>query len=82
MRELTPRTWAEIETEKLGRTHQYFSEPAITLAFMQEYGRTLKIVRAEIGRVKIDKYSLDAHTKGHVLEALNNVLAGLQKGRK
>ena len=39
------REWAEREVEKLCKKHQYFSEPAIALAFKTEHARAVRIVK-------------------------------------
>lgn len=75
------RSWAEIETDKLCQKVGCFDEPAITLAFLREHQRAVKIVKAEIKRVKLDQHTYTADTKHHVLDALNMVLANLERGR-
>ena len=68
------REWAEREVEKLCKKHQYFSEPAIALAFKTEHARTVRIVK---------RLQQEAEKAGRLTEynVLADVLAALKKGR-
>lgn len=88
---MTPRTWAEAKVAKAVTGYQWNGRirkstvtlPAIAAKLLlAEHQRAVRIIKAEIKRVKLDQHSLDAHTKGHVLDALENVLAALERGRK
>ena len=46
-----------------------------------EHARSVRIVRAEIKRVKLDQHVFTAQTKGYLLEMLNHLLTALQRGR-
>lgn len=47
----------------------------------QEHARSVRIVKAEIKRVKLDQHVFTAQTKGYLLEMLNHLLTALQRGR-
>jgi len=76
------REWAEREVEKLCKKHQYFSEPAIALAFKTEHARTVRIVK----RAKqLELHGLRDTDTNEFLEgyeaACVDILAALSKGR-
>ena len=74
------REWAEREAEKLCKKHQYFSEPAIALAFKTEHARTVRIVK-RIGTKKCpDWLPMNHYDDGYIM-ACEDILAALQKGR-
>ena len=76
------REWAEREVEKLCKKHQYFSEPAIALAFKTEHARAVSIVK----RAKaLQLHGLRDTDTNEFLEgyeaACVDILAALTKGR-
>ena len=46
-----------------------------------EYARSVRIVKAEIKRVKLDQHTYTATTKAYVLASLNRLLTAFMKGR-
>ena len=82
------REWAEREVEKLCKKHQYFSEPAIALAFKTEHARTVRIVKKKIRSLeaciasdKRDGNEAGATLHVYALSILNSTLVEMQKGR-
>jgi hypothetical protein len=83
---MTPRTWAEREVVK--RLSDGWSGDAWAMGsgeaadmLLKEHARSVRIVKAEMKRVKLDQHVFTAQTKGYLIEMLNTVLAALQRGR-
>ena len=78
---MTTRTWASKLVE---RTPVKAGEPEIRFferLVMKEHARSVRIVKAEIKRVRLDQHSYSVVTKGELLASLNKLLAALQRGR-
>ena len=80
------REWAEREVEKLCKKHQYFSEPAIALAFKTEHARAVRIVKQVVKhaahmeqQTRVNREA-NAYWQGK-LDGAENILTSLQKGR-
>ena len=76
---MTPRTW----DEKLARkqtgvtTAQFYYAHAL----VKEHARSVRIVKAEIKRVRKNQYQFTHGAKDSVLNELQRVLELLQRGR-
>ena len=82
---MTPRTWALKRAEKFvvndniqGPIVAFFRVAGLVES---EHARAVRIVKAEIKRVKMDQHSYSVVTKGELLASLNKLLAALQRGR-
>lgn len=76
---MTPRTWAEkLARKQTGVTTAQFY---YVHALVKEHARAVRIVKAEIKRVRLDQHSYSVVTKGELLASLNKLLAALQRGR-
>ena len=80
------REWTEREAEKLCKKHQYFSEPAIALAFKTEHARAVRIVKQVVKhaahmeqQTRVNREA-NAYWQGK-LDGAENILAALTKRR-
>lgn len=82
---MTPRTWALKRAEKFvvndniqGPIVAFFRVAGLVES---EHARAVRIVEAEIKRVKMDDYSHTEETRKMILYSLNKLLTMLQRGR-
>ena len=78
---MTTRTWAEKKVEKAWQKHRGGLLDFTSGLIVSEHARAVRIVEAEIKRVKMDQHSYSVVTKGELLASLNKLLAALQRGR-
>lgn len=72
--------WAEKKVEDLWyRGHQHVDDMSELLR--QEHQRAVRIVRAEIERVKKDQHTYHSEERCLILGSLETVLAALERGR-
>lgn len=90
MRKLTPRTWAEKKVAKAVTGYQWNGRirkstvtlPAIAVKLLlAEHQRAVRIVKAEIERVKKDQHTYHSEERCLILGSLETVLAALERGR-
>ena len=85
---MTPRTWAEKIVAKVKFTLDgHGPEPlvqsrTVEMLLEDEHARAVRIVKAEIKRVKLDQHTLYGREKDIAVDVLNNILAALQRGRR
>lgn len=78
---MTTRTWAEKKVEKAWQKHRGGLLDFTSGLIVSEHARAVRIVKAEIKRVRLDQHSYSVVTKGELLASLNKLLAALQRGR-
>lgn len=78
---MTDAGWAEKKVEDLWfRGLQHVNDMSALLK--AEHARSVRIVKAEIKRVKLSAYQYSPHEKAYILTSLDNVLTALQRGRR
>ena len=78
---MTPRTWALNKALKAWHVHRGGLSDYGAKLLEAEHARSVRIVKAEIKRVRLDQHTLFGREKDIAVDVLNKVLAALQRGR-
>lgn len=79
---MTSRTWAEKKVEKAWQKHRGGLLDFTSGLIVSEHARSMRIVKAEIKRVKMDRHTYTGgYEKSIAYGVLDRVLAALQRGR-
>ncbi len=66
------------EAHILAQNDEFF---ALTMRIRAEHRRAVRVVTAEIKRVKLDRHNYSVVTRAEMTKCLDRLLAALQKGR-
>ena len=79
---MTRAAWAERKVErKLGGPYISLSPKLTAELLLAEHRRAVRVVTAEIKRVKLDRHNYSVVTRAEMTKCLDRLLAALQKGR-
>lgn len=80
---MTTRTWADQQAEKELTARALDGSPIAWAAHLlnKEHARSVRIVKRLQKQTHLDEFGMDADQFDAYLEALNDVLAALERGR-
>ena len=79
---MTDAGWAERKVaRKLGGQYISLSPKLTAELLLAEHRRAVRVVTAEIKRVKLDRHNYSVVTRAEMTKCLDRLLAALQKGR-
>ena len=85
---MTRAAWAERKVEKicaqplhLGHGEWPVGQCEAVRLLLAEHRRAVRVVTAEIKRVKLDRHNYSVVTRAEMTKCLDRLLAALQKGR-
>jgi len=80
---MTRQGWAERKVaRKLGGQYISLSPKLTAELLLAEHKRAVRVVTAEIKRVKLDRHNYSMVTRAEMMKCLDRLLAALQRGRE
>ena len=80
---MTRQGWAEqVVARQLGGQYVSLSPKLTAKLLLAEHRRAVRVVTAEIKRVKLDRHNYSVVTKAEMTKCLYRLLAALQRGRE
>jgi hypothetical protein len=75
--------WAEqVVARQLGGQYVSLSPKLTAELLLAEHKRAVRVVTAEIKRVKLDRHNYSMVTRAEMMKCLDRLLAALQRGRE